>query len=65
MDDSVFDKKVIKLWKAMRLMEQSKHLEPKFSESFKELAKYLNEFRVSNLFIKIHIVLFLEIGGSW
>ena len=65
MDDSVFDKKVIKLWKAMRLMEQSKHLEPKFSESFKELAKYLNEFRVSNLFIRIHIVLFLEIGGSW
>lgn len=32
----------------MRIMEQAKHLEPKFSESIKELAKYLSEQRVSH-----------------
>lgn len=45
--DSNLDKKIVKLYKAMKIMEQSKHLEPKFSESFKELARYVNEFRVS------------------
>ena len=42
-----FDKKVVKIFKALRLMEQQKTLEPKFSESVKELAQYLNEVRKS------------------
>lgn len=40
-----FEKKVVKLFKALRLMEQAKHLEPKFSEGFSELAKCMNEGR--------------------
>jgi len=43
LDDSNFEKKVVKIYKAMRIMEQAKHLEPKFSESIKELAKYIAE----------------------
>ena len=31
----------------MRLMEQSKHQDPKFSESFKDLAKYMSDLRKS------------------
>ena len=34
-------------------MEQAKHHEPKFSESFYELAKYISDLRVRNiLYIK-------------
>ena len=39
------EKKIVKLFKALRLMEQAKHLEPKFSEGFTELAKYMSENR--------------------
>lgn len=48
LDDSNFEKKVVKIYKAMRIMEQAKHLEPKFSESIKELSKYISEQRVSS-----------------
>ena len=34
-----FDKKVVKLYKAMRYMEQHKFQEPKFTEAFESLAK--------------------------
>ena len=44
-----FDKKVYKIYKALKVMEKQKHLEPKFSESFNELALYLAEMRVSKL----------------
>ena len=47
LDDSAFDKKIVKLYKAMRLMEQSKHLEPKFSEAFKDLARHISDVRKS------------------
>ena len=40
-----FEKKIVKLFKALRLMEQAKHIEPKFSEGFTELAKVMNENR--------------------
>jgi hypothetical protein len=43
-----FEKKIVKLFKALRLMEQAKHLEPKFSESFTELAKLMNDQRKSS-----------------
>jgi len=46
-DGAQFEKKIVKIYKAMRLMEQSKHQDPKFSESFKELAKYLADMRKS------------------
>lgn len=42
-----FDKKLIKIYKAMRIMEQQKATEPKFSTAFKDLARYLNETRKS------------------
>ena len=35
------------MYKALRLMEQQKHLEPKFSEGVKDLATYLNDMRKS------------------
>ena len=31
-------------------MEQAKHLEPKFSEAFQELARFLSDLRVSHYF---------------
>ena len=37
-EDFTFEKKILKLYKALRVMENAKHLEPKFSKSFKELA---------------------------
>ena len=40
-----FEKKIVKLYKALRLMEQAKHLEPKFSEGFSDLAKCMAENR--------------------
>ena len=43
-----FEKKIVKLFKALRLMEQAKHLEPKFSDSFSELARIMNEQRKSS-----------------
>jgi hypothetical protein len=46
-DDHGFDKKTVKIYKALRLMEQAKHHEPKFSESFYDLAKYISDIRVS------------------
>lgn len=36
-----FDKKIIKIYKALRVMEQSKHFPPKFSEEIKDLALLL------------------------
>ena len=35
----------------MKVMEKQKHLEPKFSESFNDLALYLAEMRVSKYFL--------------
>ena len=43
-----FEKKIVKVYKALRLMEQAKHLDPKFSESFTELAKVMNEQKKSS-----------------
>ena len=37
-EDFVFDKYVIKLYKAISLMEDEKFLEPKFSNAFKDLS---------------------------
>ena len=37
-EDFVFDKYIIKLYKAISLMEDEKFLEPKFSNAFKELS---------------------------
>ena len=34
-----FEKKIVKCYKALRYMEESKHLEPKFSQAFRDLAK--------------------------
>lgn len=39
-EEAQLDKKIVKLYKALWLMEQSKHHEPKFSQSFKNLAQY-------------------------
>lgn len=48
-EENNFDRKLVKLYKAMRIMEQSKHLEPTFSDAMKDLAQYLNSLRVSIL----------------
>ena len=40
-----FDKKILKLFKALRLMEEGKHLEPKFSTALESLARYCAEQR--------------------
>lgn len=40
-----FEKKVIKICKAMRVMEQAKGYEPKFSEAFQDLAKHFSKNR--------------------
>jgi hypothetical protein len=40
-----FDKKIVKLYKALRLMEQAKHIEPKYSDYFTDLAKVMDENR--------------------
>ena len=40
-----FDKKIVKIYKALRVMEKQKHLEPRFSESLKDLAMFLSEIR--------------------
>lgn len=47
-DELTFEKKVIKLYKALKLMEKQKHLEPNFSDGIKELAFYIAGVRVSN-----------------
>ena len=39
------DKKIVKIYKALRLMEQAKHSEPKFSESIRDFAKFLSDLR--------------------
>lgn len=39
-EDFLFEKKILKLYKALRVMENAKHLDPKFSEFFKDLAYY-------------------------
>ena len=36
----------------MKVMEKQKHLEPKFSDSFNDLALYLAEMRVSKFEFK-------------
>lgn len=46
-------------------MEQSKHLEPKFSGAFRELTRHVNEFRVSLPFSLILIQIFIEKPGKW
>jgi ABC-type hemin transport system substrate-binding protein len=43
-----FEKKIVKIFKALRLMEQAKHLEPKFSDGLQELAKYAQENKKSS-----------------
>lgn len=47
LDDAAFEKKCVKLYKALRLMEKHKHLEPRFSDAFAEIAKYISQFRKS------------------
>ena len=37
-EDIVFDRYIIKLYKAITLMEDEKFLEPKFSKAFKNLS---------------------------
>jgi len=37
-EDFVFDRYIIKLYKAITLMEDEKFLEPKFSKAFKNLS---------------------------
>lgn len=48
-EDFTFEKKILKLYKALRVMENAKHLEPKFSESFKELAYQFAKQRRNNI----------------
>lgn len=48
-EDFTFEKKILKLYKALRVMENAKHLEPKFSEYFKELAYYFAKQRKNNI----------------
>jgi len=40
-DESLWEKKVVKIFKALSMMERFKYLEPHFSKSFGELAQYL------------------------
>ena len=47
LDDSSFDKKMVKIYKALRMMEQAKAAEPKFSEAMKDLGKFLSDLRKS------------------
>ena len=42
-DSGAWEKKLLKIYKALRLMEKHKQTEPYFSDSFKELAIFLNE----------------------
>ena len=42
-----FEKRIIKIYRAMRVMEQAKHTEPRFSDAFKELARFLNDTKKS------------------
>ena len=44
LDNSKFERKIVKIWKAMKYMEKHKYLEPKFSEGFGDLAKHLAQF---------------------
>ena len=34
LDESGFEKKIVKIYKALKLMEQAKHADPKFSDGF-------------------------------
>lgn len=40
-DESSWIKKIVKLFKALTMMERYKYLDPHFSKSFSELAHYL------------------------
>ena len=40
-----FDKKIIKVYKAIKVMEKQKMGQPKYSENIKDLAKYLFALR--------------------
>lgn len=42
-----FEKKIVKIYRAMRVMEQAKHTEPRFSDAFKDLARFLNDTKKS------------------
>ena len=42
-EDFVFEKYVIKLYKAISMMEDEKFLEQKFSNAFKDLSQYIYE----------------------
>jgi hypothetical protein len=48
-EDFTFEKKIMKLYKALRVMENAKHLEPKFSQYFKDLAYYFAKQRKNNI----------------
>ena len=48
---SDFEKKAYKLHKAMKYMEQHKHLEPKFSNAFTDFATHIKQFNVSKMLI--------------
>ena len=43
---SGIDKKIVKIYKALRVMEKSKHLEPKFSDGLKPLAYYIASIKL-------------------
>lgn len=40
-DEAHWEKKVVKIFKALSMMERYKYLDPHFSKSFSELAQYL------------------------
>ena len=49
-DEATNEKKLIKLYKALKMMESSKHLDPKFSDGAKELIFHIMSLRVSTNF---------------
>jgi hypothetical protein len=40
-DEKVFARKVVKIFRTLKKMEQNKHLEPSISDSFSELSQVL------------------------
>ena len=40
-DDQSWERKILKIFKALQIMEKAKYLEPHFSLSFYELAQFL------------------------
>ena len=48
-DESDFARKVVKIFRTLKKMEQNKHLEPNFSDSFSQLSEILfNNYRDSS-----------------